>query len=242
MPKTARTVREPTFLAALFVLVLLVGSSANAARAASPLGSQVTLTNVDPNGQGVSTFSVYYSLPQQASVGSPLVVPVYLYVDNLTKLMVFLFDYSVQISVSLNNGKQISGQAGVNSTEAADNLGALQLHEGESWGPTNVTIPLTPSNTGLAQGQEALGTATLTVNADVWFNEPINFYRPQANQTSIGNVVFANGTPSGPQPNYLGFVLVGLGAVIVAATVITRRKKPSSPKPGAPQKKAPGSV
>ena len=242
MPKTPRNIRAPTVFAALFVLVLLVGSSAAGARAASSLANQVTLTNVDPNGQGVSTFSVYYSLPQQAQVGSSLKVPVYLYVDNLTKLMSFLLDYSVQVTVSLNNGKVVSGQAGVNSTNAADNFGALQLHAGESWGPTNITIPLTPENTGLSQGQEAVGNATLRVDADVWFNEPINFYRPEVNQTGVGNVVFANGTPSGPIPNYAGIALVGLGAVIVAATVITRPRRPSSPKPGAPQKKAPGSI
>jgi len=230
-------------LAAAFVLLLIVGASASAARGDTALSSKLTLTNVDPNGQGVSTFTVYYHLPQQVQVGTNLTVPVYLYVDNLTKLMSFLLDYSVQVSLTLSNGKEISGHAGVNSTNAADNFGALQLHAGESWGPTNITMPMTQTNTGLSQGQEALGNATMTVDADVWFNEPVNFYRPEVNQSSIGNVVLANGTPSGPQPNYAGFALVGFGVILVAVTVGIRPKKPSSPKAGGPPpSKAPGSV
>src|SRR5207237_203328 len=83
----------------------------------------------------------------------------------------------VTVSVRLSNGRSVSGQAGVNSTQAAENLGAGQLHAGQEWGPVNVTLPLTQTNTGVGPGQEALGNATMRVDADVWFNQPINFYR-----------------------------------------------------------------
>lgn len=166
-----------------------------------------------------------------------MTVPIKLYVANLTGLMSFLQDYTVTISLTLGNGKTLSGQASVNSTAAAENLGAGQLHSGQEWGPVNVTLALTQSNTGLGNGQEALAVATLRVDADVWFNQPVNFYRPQGNQTSIGSVLISNGTPSGAMPNYPGFVLLGLGVALVAVSFVMRSKKPSSSAEGGPNRK-----
>jgi hypothetical protein len=243
MAKSAKSARELTFLAALFILVLVVGVSANAARGDAPLDGQLTLTNVDPNGNGKSTFTVFYHLTQQAEVGTTLTVPIKLYVANLTGFMSFLQDYTVTVSLKLSNGRSISGQARVNSTQAAENLGAGQLHAGQEWGPVNVTIPLTQTNTGVGPGQEALGNATMRVDADVWFNQPINFYRPEGNQSGIGYILVSNGTPSGPEPNYPAIALLGFGVILVAVSFVMRPKKPSSRAGGeAPPKKAPGSV
>ncbi len=242
MPRSYRPSGESAFLA-LFVLVLIVGMSASAARGDTPLDGQVTLTNVDPNGQGKSTFTVFYHLPQQAQVGTTLTVPIKLYVANLSGLMSFLQDYTVTVSLSLNNGRSISGQAGVNSTTAAENLGAGQLHSGQEWGPVNVTLPLTQTNTGLSTGQEALGNATMRVDADVWFNQPVNFYRPEGNQSGIGYVLISNGVPTGTTPNYPGIALLGLGIGLVAVSFVLRSKSSSSSSGGrSSPRRAPGSV
>jgi hypothetical protein len=238
LPKSSYMVgRSASF--ALFVLLLVVGAASSAAKGDTPLDNQVTMTNVDPNGSGKSTFTVFYHIPQQAEVGTTLTVPVKLYVANLTGLMSFLQDYTVTVSLGLSNGKSISGRAGVNSTQAAENLGAGQLHAGQEWGPVNVTLPLTQANTGLVPGQEALGNATMRVDADVWFNQPINFYRPEGNQSGVGYVVISNGTPSGPAPNYPGIILLGLGVALFAVSFVMRPKGPSDE---APPRRAPGSV
>jgi hypothetical protein len=229
-------------LAAIFVLVLVLSISANAARGDTPLDGQLTLTNLDPNGNGKSTFTVFYHLPQQAEVGTSLTVPIKLYVDNLTGFMSFLQDYTVTVSLKLSNGRSISGQAGVNSTQAAEILGAGQLHAGQEWGPVNVTMPLTQTNTGLGPGQEALGNATMRVDADVWFNQPINSYRPEGNQSGIGYVLVSNGTPAGPEPNYTGIGLLVFGAILFAVSLVMRLGVPSRVGGGASPRKAPGSV
>ncbi len=244
MPKQM-SVRDQTLVSVILVMGLLVGTCASAARGDTPLDGQVTVTNVDPNGNGKSTFTVYYHLPTQAQVGTSLTVPVKLYVADLTGLMSFLQDYTVQVTLNLNNGRVISGQVGVNSTQAAENLGAGQLHAGQEWGPANITMPLTQGNTGLASGQQALGNVTLRVDADVWFNQPINFFRPEGNQSGIGYVLISNGVPSGSVPNYAGFALLGTGVVLLAVSFVMRPRKPS-PAPaeeeGPRSKKAPGSV
>src|SRR5712692_8478865 len=149
MPRQAESVRGFASLAAPFILILIVGIAANAAAGDTPLDTKLTLTNVDPNGSGISTFTVFHHLPQHAEVGTTLIVPVKLYVANLTGLMSFLQDYTVTVSLRLSNGRSISGQAGVNSTQAAENLGAGQLHAGQEWGPVNITMPLTQTNTGV---------------------------------------------------------------------------------------------
>jgi hypothetical protein len=242
MPESADSVVGFTSIAALLILFLIVGISAIPAGGDAPLDSQLTLTNVDPNGNGKSTFTVFYHLPQQAKVGTTLTVPIKLYVANLTGLMSFLQDYTVTVSLRLSNGRSISGQVGVNSTQAAENLGAGQLHAGQEWGPVNVTMPLTQSNTGVGPGQEALGNATMRVDTDVWFNQPINFYRPEGNQSGIGYLLISNGPPSGPAPNYPGIALLGFGVVLVVVSFVMRRKSPSHSGGATPPRKAPGSV
>jgi len=243
MPRKTEAVRLPAVVAALFVLTLIVGVSVSSARGATPLDSQLSVTNVDPEGQGMSTLTVFYHLPQQVQVGANFTVPIKLYVDNLTDLMSFLLDYSVQVSLTLNNGRVISGQAGVNSSQTSENLGALQLHAGEGWGPVNITMPLTQTSTGLAVGQQTLANATMRINADVWFNQPVNYFRSEGSQSNLGDVLISNGTPAGPQPNYPGFVLLTLGAILLAVTLVTRPEKLSSREGDeAMPKKAPGSV
>jgi len=231
----------PTLLGVVFVLILVLGASANAARGDTTLSSQVTLANVDPKGQGTGTFNVFYNLPQQVQVGTNVTVPIKLYVDNLTVLMSFLQDYNVSVSLSLSNGNQISGQVGVTAAEAATNLGALQLHAGQTWGPVNITLPLTPANTGLSPGQEVLANATLNLHTDVWFVQPVNGSRPESSQSHVGYAIITDGVPPGSQPNYVGLGLLAVGVIFVLGAVATRPKKTSLPGGGA-TKKAPGSV
>jgi hypothetical protein len=233
-------------VAVLLMLTLIVGEAANAARGAPIPGSQATFADNDPSGDGESTFTVLYSLPHQVQVGTNLTVPIELMVDNLTKLMAFVQDYEVSISLALSDGKQLSGQAGVTQEESTTNA-SLQLRTGQEWGVTNITVPLTPESTGLSQGQEVLGNATLTLRADVWFDSPVNAARPEDNQSRIGYVLIASGVPAGPQPNFVGFALVALGAVLlVIALVVTRGKKDSEseaePSEGRAQGKPPGAV
>jgi len=243
MPKLPEPTRSEALQAGLFTLALILGITFIAARGDTPLDSQVILTNVDPNGNGKSTFTVFYHLPKQAEVGTTLTVPIKLYVANLTGLMSFLQDYTVTVSLRLSNGRSVSGQAGINATQAAENLGAGQLHAGQEWGPANITIPLTQANTGVGPGQQALGNATMRVDADVWFNQPINFFRPEGNQSGIGYVLISNGTPSGPEPNYPGIALLGFGLILFVVSFVTGRRTPSS-RGGEDDraKSAPGSV
>jgi hypothetical protein len=233
-------------VAALLIITLIVGAAASAARGAPSLGSQATFADNDPSGYGESTFTVLYSLPHQVQVGTNLTVPIELMVDNLTKLMAFVQDYEISISLALSDGKQLSGQVGVTQEESGTNA-SLQLHTGQEWGVTNITLPLTPESTGLSQGQEVLGNATLTLRADIWFDPPVNAARPEENQSRIGYVLIASGVHAGPQPNFFGFALVALGAILlVIALVVTRGKKDSKseagPDEGRPQGRPPGAV
>lgn len=224
-------------MASLIVLALLLAWPAPA-RAQSALTDQVGISYNDPNGQGLATYTIFYSMPQQAQVGTNLVIPMKLYVDNLTRLMTFLNDYNITLSLALNNGKQLSATQGISGSEAAENLGALQLHAGQGWGPVNFTVPLTPANTGLSQGQEALVNASMTVLVDMYFNQPVNAVRLEQTVLSVGYMTVADGTPSEAQTNYVGLGLLGIGVVMIIAAVATRKAKPRADV----AKKAPGSV
>ena len=216
----------PPILLVLFTLVILVlGAGAGAARGSPTLGSQSTFTNNDPSGQGVSTLTVFYELPQHVQVGDNLTVPIELRVDNLTGAMTYLQDYNLSIALTLSDGRHISGQVGVTPEEAASNASALQLRAGEAWGVLNLTVPLTPASTGLSQGREVLGNATLSVRADVWFDSPVNAAKPEEDQTPIGYLLIEDGTPAGPQPNFFGFALVAAGAILLATSLLVSRRR-----------------
>jgi hypothetical protein len=239
MSRPSKTLRGPTLFAALAVLTLILGASANSARGDTALSSQLNLTNTDPNGQGSSAYSVYYNLPQQAQVGTSLTVPFKFYVDNMTDLESFFISYNVTLTLSLSNGKHISSEQGITSTESTGNLGALELHAGQGWGPVNFTVPLTQANTGLSRGQEVLGNASIGVVADVWFVQPVDDFRLQQNQSAIGYTVISNGAVSGAQLNYPGIALAAIGILLVVVAVATRPRSSSTDKSF---KKAPGSV
>jgi hypothetical protein len=232
----------PSVVLALLILVILVlGAGAGATRGSPTLGSQSTFTNNDPSGQGVSTLTVFYELPQHVQVGDNLTVPIELRVDNLTGAMAYLQDYNLSIALALSDGRHISGQVGVTPKEAASNASALQLRAGEVWGILNLTVPLTPATTGLSQGREVLGNATLSVRADVWFDSPVNAAKPEEDQSPIGYLLIQDGTPAGPQPNFVGFALVAAGAILLATSlVVSRRRKPKKVDIGPDTESPPG--
>lgn len=228
MSKMTKGLPTPALLAVFFVLVLILVAAATSASGDVALNAQVTLTCNDQYGQGTSTVTVFYGIPTNAQVGSNLTVPFKMSVVNLTRLMTFLSSYNVTIFLGLSNGKVVSGTVGVSGTQAAENLGSLQLHQGQAWGPINITLPLTQAKTGLSQGQEALANITLRVNEDIYYNQPINGFRQFQNQTSIGYMIVANGTPAGPEPNYAGLALLGFGVILVAVSFVTRTKRPDA--------------
>lgn len=211
-------------LPVLSLFCLFLVGSVGTVGAAQQVTSQTNVKLVDAYGQGSATFTVFYGFPQTAQVGDTLTIPIKLNVDNFTGLMNFLSSYNVTMILGLSNGKTVTGTQGVSGNQAAENLGALQLRAGQAWGPVNITIPLTETNTGLSQGQEALVNVTVKVNADIYLQQPINFYRPELNSTFLGYMLIQNGVPAGPAPNYAGFALLGVGLVLLVAAVVMRPK------------------
>lgn len=240
MNEKARRRREVARLVSVgSLLCLLLLGTMSQARADIPLNREVNISLVDPYGQGTGTFTVFYGVPQTTQVDENLTIPVKMSVNSFTGLMNFLDSYNITLLFSLSNGKSLSGTVGVSGNEAAENLGALQLRSGQAWGPVNITLPLTPANTGLGQGQEALANITLRVDAQIYLNPPVNFYRPEDNQTNIGYMLVQNGVPPGASPNYVGFGVLGLGIIVVGVAIVMRPKKtPTS----TTSDKAPGAV
>jgi len=226
-----------TLLASL-VLLLVLGS-VGSARADIPLANQTNVSYTDPNGQGTTTYTLFYNLPQSVQVGTNLVVPFKLYVDNLTRLEGYVNSYNVTLTLSLGNGRQVTDVVGVSGSSAAENLGALQLHAGQGWGPVNFTLALTTSNTGLAQGQQVLGNATFNVYSQVYFNQPINDFRFQSSTAKAAYMAVQDGVPAGPETNYLGIGILVVGVLMLVASVAMRRR---GPKAEAQTKKSAGAV
>ncbi|MDG7005763.1 MAG: hypothetical protein JRM86_02390 [Nitrososphaerota archaeon] len=230
---------------ALVAAALLLASTIPQAWAlpAAPVTGQLTFTGQAPNGQGTSTITVSYSLPTQAEVGSNLTVQVRLVVDSLTGITSYLEDYNVSVSLSLSTGRVVSGGAGVTAVESASN-GTLLLRAGQAWGPVDVSIPLTGASTGLAEGQEALGNATLTVGAGVWLGEPVGSALAVGSEAHIGYALVSAGSPSAGEPNLVGLGTLAAGIALLLAAVAWRapRRSRAGPESSDQRGRPPGAV
>ena len=186
------------------------------------LSSQIGLTYNDPSGQGQSVFTLFYSIPQQVQVGSNLTIPIKLFVDNLTSLEVELLDYNVTISLGLQREATIGNDGGQRErSRRQPRRTPVACRDGVGAG--HVTMPLTTSNTGLGQGQEALANTTVAVLADVYFNQPANTVRFQEAQARLGYSIIADGNVSSTQTNYVGLAVFAIGVVLLVAAVVTRK-------------------
>src|SRR5271166_3546634 len=92
---------------------------------------------------GTTAYSVDYSHPMTAAVGTNLTIAFTLNVNSLSGAVEYISSYSIAVNVYI--GAQIIGNGSIVSA-----LNATHLYPGGSWGPNTVTIPLTANGTGLA--------------------------------------------------------------------------------------------
>jgi hypothetical protein len=218
------------------ILVILLGAVVflapiQNAQAAVPVTSgTVQLSNTLSVGD--TAYSVDYSYPSIARVGSNLTVALTLHVDSLTGLVEYLFNYGLVVDVSI-------GQNEFNGSIYSGN-GAAFLYPGATWGPNNVTVPLTEENTGLSPGTSANASVAIMLVDTLWWGGQLAiFHTEPAMQGSAGSLLIQNPAQTtkssttvqraGQGNTYLPYGLLALGAVLLLSGVVVSL---TSPKPG----------
>ena len=219
-------------LLALFTLVLLIPIQ-NVSAAVQTTSGTTHMSNTLQ--YGTTAYSVDYSYPSTARVGTNLTVSVTLHVSSLTGLVEYLYDYRLVVNVYVGPQNVLNGSI-------TGGVIPLFLYAGSTWGPNNVTIPLTAGNTGLAKGASANATLSINLQDTVYIGgRDIALYltepplQGQAGGLLIQNTITSSSTSSGGQgapqtsQTYVPYALVASGVVLMLLAVFLTRG-PRSPK------------
>ncbi len=214
------------FLSLLPIVFLLVPIP-NALAAVQNTSGKLQLSNALSNGS--TTYSVDYSYPSTAEVGTNLTITMTLNVVSLTGQIDHITDYRLIAYIYV--GTQFVGSGYINSS-ATDRL----LYPGASWGPNNVTVPLTAGNAGIAKGASANASVSIALQDKAYFVLPAGaqgFYQAEplmqglAGDLLIQNAVASTSTSATGQgiggQTYVPYVLLASGAVLMFLAVVLPR-------------------
>ncbi len=196
----------------------------NAFAAAPVTSGTLQLSNVFTYGN--TAYAVDYSFPSTAKVGTNLNITVTMHILSLTGTIEYITNYRIIVDVYI-------GTLLVQNGSVASAVNASYLYPGATWGPNNVTIPLSAGNTGLALGQSANASVKIIMqNEDYihYFAQFVAVTEP-AMQGYAGGLLIQNVPAStstsvtGPSSGqtYLPYALLASGAVLMLLAVVFPR-------------------
>ncbi len=212
------------FFPVLMTLVLLIPGQ-NVYAAVETTSGSAQMGNTLQNGS--TSYTVSYSYPATAEVGKNLTLSLTMHVDSLSGLIEYAINYFIVVNVFIGNHH-------LNATISAPN-GAPFLYPGANWGPNNVTIPLTEDNTGVAKGQSANATVSVTYGDWIYMGGVLKgYFTEPPMQGQAGTFLIQNGVTSSTSTtsqaagqSYLPYVLMVSGAVLmVSAALLFRGPRP----------------
>jgi hypothetical protein len=208
-------------LSILTLTLLTVGT----ARAAVPMNRGSVQLSQNLNGvYGISTYTVQYDFPSSVQTGSNLTFQLTLVVDNLTQVQSYITLYSLVVTVYALNPQPLTGQVG-------EDTGLKPLYPGGHWGPYNVTIPVTSANTGAAPGAPVNASVSLALQTKVSLGgQYVGSTVPENPQAALGYVIInEGGSSTGGSGNYVPYLLVGVGVVVLAVSALVFGRKTRGP-------------
>ena len=170
----------------------------------------VNLTN------GNSVYSIYYSYPASAQVGGNVTVTVSLGVVSFTGDKLYVRSYALSVLLPFANGKVL------NRTITVTNASPF-VYAGGSTEPANLTLGLTPENTGLPSGQSTAVNVTVGFTDEVWYEPPVSNYYPEFGSAVVGSLLVQSPSPA---PILQPVALMGAGVVLLALGLLVRRRVP----------------
>jgi hypothetical protein len=216
------------FLPVLLTMILLIPVQNISAAVQTTSGTTQLSNTVE---YGTTAYSVDYSYPSTAEVGTNLTIAVALHVNSLTGLVEYVYSYRLVVNVYVGTQRVLNGSID-------GGVQPIFLYPGSTWGPNNISILLTAGNTGLAKGQSLNATVSITLSDTVYVGgKQIALYLTEpAMQGQAGGFVIQNAVAStststtgqGTGQTYLPYALLASGAVLVLLVVFLPRG-PRSP-------------
>jgi hypothetical protein len=175
---------------------------------------------------GSDQLTVTYNSTATATVGTNLTVSALVSVDSLTGSEQYVRDYVMLVTLFCND-HATNGSAGSPTPTQR------YLYPGARWGPFNVSIPLTEADTGLAPGEGANASVTLSLITDISFSAPgygLGGYAPVSGDGStfvqIQDPGALQASPAGaPVFPFLPSILVVGGVALLAVRLAVFRPR-----------------
>jgi hypothetical protein len=217
----------------ILCIALLIGSQGSSA--APQIVTGVTESQGNTLSVGTTSYAVYYSYPSIAQVGTNLTIELSLHLNQFQGQVEFINGYSLKAQLFVGTHElegSVFGPPGFNF-----------LYPGATWGPENVTIPLTENNTGVSSGQSANASLAVTLEDSAFLGVPANFSQTEPSlEWQAGNLTIQNGVSStttsgsttpghGGSQSILPYALVASGAVLMVVAVVLPRGR-RAPAPG----------
>lgn len=183
---------------------------------------------------GTTSYSLEYSYPAVAQVGQNLTIQATLHVNQFSGELEYIAAYALLAQVVIG-GYALSA----NATVAA---GPNYLYPGGSWGPENLTVPLTAADTGIPKGSSENASVSITLSDYVYVGLPfLTYVTEPPMQGNAGTLVIENGVQTSsstsvqsvsPGSAYIAYALLASGVVLmVVAAVLPRRPAPPRAQP-----------
>jgi hypothetical protein len=224
-----------SYLPLLLFLILLGTFQSASAAVQIESGSTQQLGNT--LNHGTTSYVVDYTYPSVAQVGTNLTISLTLHVGAFNGIIEYTTAYELQVALDVGGQQQqvtIYGPGGFNASSF--------LYPGGIWGPNNATFPLTEANTGLAVGQSANATFSVTLLDSVEVGYPFLVYATEPPMTGQGGTLLiqdqvassttttssSSTTAQGTGQSLLPYALLASGAVLIAAAIFLPRGPRSS--------------
>jgi len=226
------------YLPLLLCLILLGTFQSASAAVQIESGSTQQLGNTLNHGS--TSYVVDYTYPSVAQVGTNLTISLTLHVGQFNGVIEYTTAYELQVALDVEGQQQqvtLYGPGGFNASSF--------LYPGGIWGPTNATFPLTGANTGLAVGQSANATFSVTLLDSVEVGYPYLIYATEPPMTGQGGTLLiqnevassttttssSSTTGQSTGQTLLPYALLASGAVLIAAAIfMPRGPRSSTPK------------
>ncbi len=224
------------YLPLLLPLILLGTFQSASAAVQIESGSTQQLGNTLD--RGTTSYVVDYTYPSVAQVGTNLTISLTLHVGQFNGIIEYTTAYELEVALDVEGQQQqvtLYGPGGFNASSF--------LYPGGIWGPNNATFPLTAANTGLALGQSANATFSVTLLDSVEVGYPYLIYATEPPMTGQGGTLLiqnavassttstssSSTTSQSTGQTLLPYALLASGAVLIAAAIFVPRGPRSSP-------------
>lgn len=212
---------------ACFVMVMLVMSVFSRTSALTTGSVMYTFGNALDDGDSISEYTLFYTIPQVLQTGVPTNITMYLYITELTGWKYWVNNMELVVTA------QVPGESSAVMTQKVENN--ITTYQGYRWGPFNFTVDLSNSQVGLTAGQSTPISFYGDLTANEQWTDPYYYTAVPVEasmQLGASDTLEAPAASTGPVSHH-DATAIAIGAVLVAgltlAVLATTRKKPPAP-------------